>query len=147
MNLSGSIKAQSTLWTLGNYSLFIRPGFRRIGVSSTQFPSGEFNNLSGFMVSAYRSPADFQDAAGNDIDRIVVVYVNWLPNSRTVASVFSDDRRPTRIRAFLSSESNTNNNPARDDGRNGMRRMAHEDGVYTVPPRSVVTVVYDFNVH
>ena len=150
VNQSGSIKAQSNLWTLGNFSLFVRPGFKRVGVTSTDFPGmggQELNHPSGFMVSAFQSPPNFRCFGSNEeIDRVVVVYVNWLNASRTVASVFSDDRRPLRIRAYLTSEGNTNNNPARCDGLNGMRRMAHDNGVYTVPPRSVVTVVYDFAV-
>ena len=144
VNQSGSIKVQSNLWTLGNYSLFVRPGFRRINVASTHFGT-EFNDTNGFMVSAYVSPDGYKDAAGNDVDRIVMVYVNYTNSPRTVAAQFADNRKPTRIRCYLTNERNTNNHPARTDGRNGMRRMEHENGAYSVPAKSVVTIVYDFN--
>ena len=155
MTDSGSAKAQSTLWTLGNYSLFVRPGFERIDVTPNNFPDGtsnptgadtnSLNNLKGLMVTAYKSPPGFVDAFGDPQDRIVLVYVNWLESNRPMAVEFADGRKPTLIRCYVTTEDNTNNHPdGRDEGKQGMRRMAHEDGVYTIPPRSVLTVVYDF---
>lgn len=37
------------MWTLGNFSRFIRPGYRRIG-------SGDYDNLNGLMSSSWISP-------------------------------------------------------------------------------------------
>jgi O-glycosyl hydrolase len=49
----GQIRDSKTLWALGNYSLFIRPGMVRI------FSSADGTNLTsayGLMVSAYKDP-------------------------------------------------------------------------------------------
>lgn len=44
----GTYKATPTLWVLGNYSLFIRPGYRRIMLN--------MNESSSFFGSAWISP-------------------------------------------------------------------------------------------
>ena len=151
MDNSGSVKAQSTMWTLGNYSLFVRPGFTRIDVTPHNFSNynendpQSLNHPRGLMVTAYKSPAGFTDYTGNPLNRIVVVYVNWLDAPRPIAVDFADDRLPKLMRLYVTTEGNSNNHPdGRDEGKMGMRRMAHEDGVYTIPAKSVLTVVYDF---
>ena len=58
----GTVTDNVNLWVLGNYSRFIRPGYRRIGHTTNQSES-----LNKLMGSAYISP---------DGKRIVVVYVN-----------------------------------------------------------------------
>jgi len=60
----GSITTAKTLWALGNYSLFIRPGYQRCDMTGA-------SNLTGLMGSAYIAP---------DKSKLVVVYVN-LNNS------------------------------------------------------------------
>ena len=154
MTNSGTAKSQSNMWTLGNYSLFIRPGFRRINVTPENFfdfnlnDPQTMNHPQGLMVSAYQSPDNFTDYLGNPVNRIVVVYVNWLNQDRLMAVNFTDDRKPTMIRCYVTTEGNTNSHPdGRDEGKMGMRRVAHENGAYTVPRKSVFTVVYDFPVN
>ena len=58
----GTITDNPNLWVLGNYSRFIRPGYKRIDHSTNQAES-----LNKLMGSAYISP---------DGKRVVVVYVN-----------------------------------------------------------------------
>lgn len=55
----GSYQATSTLWVLGNYSRFIRPGYRRISL--------DLNESRSFFGSAWLSPEG---------DRIIAVYTN-----------------------------------------------------------------------
>ena len=55
----GSYQATPTLWVLGNYSRFIRPGYRRISL--------ELNESRSFFGSAWISP---------ESDKIVAVYTN-----------------------------------------------------------------------
>jgi hypothetical protein len=57
---SGTYEATKTLWALGNYSLFVRPGFRRVNLN-IEDPS------ESFFGSAWLSPEQ---------DRLVVVYTN-----------------------------------------------------------------------
>jgi O-Glycosyl hydrolase family 30. len=56
----GNVYANKLLWALGNYSLFIRPGYKRIDVSGA-------DNLNDLVASAYIS---------NNKDKIVIVCVN-----------------------------------------------------------------------
>ncbi|WP_417015454.1 glycoside hydrolase [Alistipes sp.] len=58
-NGEGAWKAAPTLWVLGNYSLFVRPGYHRIALT--------LNESRSFFGSAYASP---------DGKRIVAVYTN-----------------------------------------------------------------------
>ena len=55
----GSYQATPTLWVLGNYSRFIRPGYRRVSL--------ELNESRSFFGSAWISPEN---------DKIVAVYTN-----------------------------------------------------------------------
>lgn len=60
------------LWVLGNYSRFIRPGFKRIDMAIDD------TDLNGLMGSAYLSP---------DGNRIVMVFVNMGSVRRIVPNV------------------------------------------------------------
>ena len=155
---SGSIKAQATLWALGHFSLFVRPGFQRIDISSNHFGTSAppntagstvFNGTKGLMATAYKSPPGFVDPVDGRVDRIVVVYVNWLPSGPTVAVKFVDDehpngKEPIRMRCYQTTERNCNTEM--DLGRMGLRRQHHENGAYTIRGKSMYTVVYDFAV-
>ena len=55
----GTYQPAATLWVLGNYSRFIRPGYRRIGL--------DLNESRSFFGSAWISPEG---------DKIVTVYTN-----------------------------------------------------------------------
>lgn len=59
-NVDKSFKIRKNLWSLGNYSLFVRPGYQRIEMTGA-------DNMSGLMGTAYVSPEN---------DKIVVVLVN-----------------------------------------------------------------------
>ena len=60
LNYTGVITPAKTLWALGNYSLFIRPGYQRCSMTGA-------SNLTGLMGSAYIAP---------DKSKLVVVYIN-----------------------------------------------------------------------
>jgi O-glycosyl hydrolase len=135
---SGSIQSMPTLWALGNYSLFVRPGFKRIGTTNVDTTETDNNNLTKLMATSYKSPAGYTDKNGAAVDRIVTVYVNWTTASHELAAIFTDGRLPVKIRCFRTDAANTNN------GGLGMRFEGHNNGVIVVPPRSVYTVVYDF---
>ncbi|MCL2878697.1 MAG: hypothetical protein FWF29_00495 [Treponema sp.] len=141
---SGSVKPQANLWTLGNYSLFVRPGFTCIDAGAGNI-SG-INTPAGLMVSAYQSPAGYKDYNSDKaVNRIVVVYVNFTNTNYPIAAKFADGRNPKNVLCFVTKQSNTND--LNDLGSKGMglRRAATGDGgVYTVEKQSVLTVVYDF---
>lgn len=56
----GYVSSLKTLWTLGNFSRFIKPGYIRIGMSGC-------DDLGGLMATSYMSP---------DQNEIVSVYIN-----------------------------------------------------------------------
>lgn len=64
----GTVTADKNLWVLGNYSRFIRPGYKRIGVEGG-------DDLNGLMCSAYLSP---------DGKKAVCVLVNMSRAKRNV---------------------------------------------------------------
>jgi O-glycosyl hydrolase len=144
---SGSLKAHATLWAMGNYSLFVRPGFQRIslvgaGVNTNNGDGGVTPaNYTGLMGTAYKSPAGYKDKDGRDIDRVVAVWVNMSTTAYTLASKFGDNRLPRYIRCYRSDSSTTG---GESGGGLGLRKEGHTTGIFTVPPKSVYTVVYDF---
>jgi hypothetical protein len=93
-------------------------------------------NRTGLMGTAYKSPEVYTDSAGNPVDRVVVVWVNWGSAGQQMAAKFDDNRKPRAIRVFKTTASNT--------GSPGMRGVPHDNGVFTVEGRSIYTVVYDF---
>lgn len=118
----GTVSADKNLWVLGNYSRFIRPGYRRIQLDG----ACEMNHLMG---SAYIAP---------DGKRIVAVFVNTAHGNRMISvsmpaeraggmpvgSIGSVDKYVTSASQQLSRSTTAEN----------IQRM-------TIPARSVTTVV------
>ncbi len=73
------------LYTMGNFSKFVRPGFQRVGVSGLQ--------PSGVQVSAYRSPAD---------GAVAIVAINSNTNASPV-SVFISGGAPCEVTPWVTS--------------------------------------------
>lgn len=113
---SGAVMDYPTLWALGNYSLFVRPGFKRIHIEGV-------DDLNGLMGTAYLSPNENQ---------IVAVYVNLGSNSAELQAAFADDSRPMEIKRYLTDETHN------------MSFVSAPGESFTIPPRSIYTVVYDF---
>jgi O-glycosyl hydrolase len=147
----GAVKSQSTLWAMGHYSLFVRPGFQRIGISGSGLTYEDNDNQPlderAVMVTAYKSPPGHRDFVTNrEVKRIVTVYVNMTNATKIVAAQFpSGYGLPIAIRCYVTNEQNTNGR--NDQGRNGMRVMNHTAGIIQIPARSILTAVYDFPVN
>jgi O-glycosyl hydrolase len=115
---SGTYSSTKTLWTLGNYSLFIRPGYHRIALNID-------NGSDSFIGSAYLSPAK---------DKLVTVYTNLTKKNIAVSvHVKGLDKAPSSIKCYTTSE-------AKDLSEENLK-----NDQYTISPRSVVTFVYEFN--
>ncbi|MBR1804471.1 MAG: xylanase [Muribaculaceae bacterium] len=116
----GTIVDSRNLWVLGNYSRFVRPGYRRVELTGA-------SDLNGLMGTAYVSPAG---------DEAVVVYVNMAhaPSQVTLQAAATDGRAITGIKKYTTSESLAlhldSTLPAEYDGRE-----------VEIPARSVVTLV------
>jgi O-glycosyl hydrolase len=109
------------LWVMGNFSRFVRPGMKRIGVS------GPEDDIRGLMRSAYK------DERGR---RIVSVYVNVGEQPQTVTQAVDPGQRNWRLKSLT---------PYVTSDREGDELKAYppvEAGKpFEIPPRSVVTFV------
>ncbi len=81
---AGSLEESKLMWTLGNFSRFIRPGYLRVGLPGV-------DDLHGLMASAYKAPDDSRLVvvavnAGTREERIRL-HVSGLPEGKVVASV------------------------------------------------------------
>ncbi len=113
-----SLFPSKTLWALGNYSRFIRPGARRVGLEGA-------DDLEGLLGSAYRSASRGEVAVvlinrGAAAER-VSLRVHGLPEGRTIRTFTPHVTSDTHDLAELP--------------------PVAADGDFTVPPRSVATLV------
>ncbi len=117
----GTVTDNANLWVLGNYSRFIRPGYRRISHTTNQSES-----LNKLMGSAYVSP---------DGKRIVAVYVNMGSATGVMLNV-DGQSAAKQINLYRTSET---------------ENLKHIAGTYTlgqrimIPKKSVSTFVIDFD--
>ena len=98
---NGFTKTQAPLWGTGHYSLFVRPGFRRIALSGNGIDT---NAYMGLMGTAYVSPTGYQEFNpatgkydGEAIDRVVTVYVNMGTSARRIVADINGDFGDGRI--------------------------------------------------
>ena len=116
----GVVRANKLLWALGNYSLFVRPGYKRIELAGAE-------NLDDFAGMAFKSP---------DGGRIVAVFVNSSFGVGEASLLLPEAyaNRVSKISAF------------RTDANMDMGNLYQKDAKHIVlAPRSITTVVLDFN--
>jgi hypothetical protein len=122
----GSAEDRPTLWALGNYSYFIRPGYRRIGLTGA-------SDLSGLMGTAYLAP---------DSSQIVVVYVNMTHEAKQITTTFQNmpaGLAPVKNRNYVTAQ-----NLNLSKRSNGLPYDGYQaDQALAVPARSVTTAVYE----
>jgi O-glycosyl hydrolase len=121
---SGEVYDRPNLWALGNFSFFVRPGYKRLKVSGA-------DNLGDLMGTAFIAP---------DSSRIVSVYVNLADTAHKVKTAFLNmgDKNVTRNNLYLT---------------NGIYKLYHytvginssysADAQINIPARSVATIVFD----
>jgi O-glycosyl hydrolase len=115
----GTVAANPNLWVLGNYSLFIRPGYQRIAMTGTPV-----DDIDGLMATAFLSP---------DGKRVVAVFVNNAAEVKTVRFNTS----ATSIRKYITDSTHTL------DLDPSLRTQPDSTKVITIPKRSVVTFTFD----
>lgn len=113
--VNGSYWASKNLWVLGNYSLFIRPGYQRIGLTME-------NSTKDFFGTAYISPEQ---------DKLVVVYTNMTNKRAAVNNTFEGLGK-----TVASFQQYTTSN-----AKDLKKEATYNRG--TVPAKSVATFVYD----
>ena len=114
----GTIEIDKNLWALGNYSRFIRPGYRRVQVSGA-------SDLAGLMASGYIPP---------DTSELVIVYVNWSTNQKTVTHTLSNLSNGNTAASMTPYLTNSINNLTKQKAVSGRE-------IFTIPARSIVTMV------
>lgn len=118
----GSVTAHKTLWALGNYSLFIRPGYKRIKLEGA-------DDMSGILGSAYLSP---------DSTKLVAVYINVGKETEQIS---------TDIKVWDGYEVKSRTTYRTSSLIDLMRvanQVSYTDGeLFSIPYRSVITMIYD----
>ena len=118
----GAVESK-TLWALGNYSFFIRPGYIRIGLQGA-------DNLDTLVASAYQAP---------DKSRVVAVFVNSsfeiIPIKMSLLQ--GGNEKVKKVSIYKTGE--------RSDLANMcVPEIFSHDVEYIIPPRSLITIVFDF---
>ena len=110
----GTMESTRNLWVLGNYSLFVRPGYKRVDLSHKE--------TKDFFASAYVSPNN---------NRVVVVVTNFNKNTGMLLNM----KAPEGTKTVYRYTTTANKNMQRD-------QFNVRDDVF-VDPASVTTIVYD----
>ena len=117
----GTITDNSNLWVLGNYSRFIRPGYKRI-----DHITNKEENLNKLLGAAYLSP---------DGKRIVLVYVNMMASQNSVRINIEGQKAAKDINVYRTS--------AKENLKH-IKSSFSLDKLIAIPTKSVVTIVIDF---
>ena len=113
----GTIEATPNLWVLGNYSLFIRPGYTRVALNHQE--------SKNFFGSAWLAP---------DGSSLVVVYTNL--NKEKGVTLDNTTDMPGSLKSVYTYTTSATKNLKR-------ARFNTKDRVF-IDPYSVTTVVYNF---
>lgn len=111
----GTVEANPNLWVLGNYSLFVRPGYKRVDMN--------LNESMNFFGTAYIAP---------DNSKLVIVLTNYDKEK----GVSVDMARPEGAKAVFTYTTTASKNLKQE-------RFNLNDQVF-IDPASVTTIVYHF---
>lgn len=116
---NGAIYPSKTLWAVGNYSRFIRPGMKRVELSLSE-------NTTGVTASAYR----------DDVTKkmvIVIVNTSWDMQKIAVANTTN----PTSVAL-------TNFDMYTTSEQKNMQRQSVSSETLSIEPKSITTLVTDY---
>jgi O-glycosyl hydrolase len=111
-----SLQDSKAMWTLGNFSRFIRPGYRRIDLPGV-------DDLKGLMASAYKS---------QDEKTLVVVAINASEAAQEVSLAVDNLPANKVLGKFKIYVTNAENE---------LQNLGMAKGSYAIPARSTVTLV------
>lgn len=112
-----TLQPTKVLWTLGHFSRFIRPGYRRIGRT-------QFDDLQGLMASVFRSPDD---------RHLVAVIVNAGDAPTRLSVQIENGPRSRSVSAYRVYRTDQHHNLSQSTSRSPI----------LIPARSIVTLVGD----
>ena len=110
----GRLTVDKNLWVLGNYSRFIRPGYKRVAIKGA-------DDLNGLMGSSWLSP---------DEKTLVTVFVNMSQAGKKIGITVADNAIES-MKAYLT------------DKNNSLKFLSSlkDASQMEIPARSVVTIV------
>ena len=111
----GSYAPSLNLWALGNFSRFIRPGFKRIGLETAE--------SRNFFGSAYISP---------DGKSIVAVYSNFSQKPVKINTSIDGGFTASTVHSYTTSTS-----------KSLQEATVTDTGSILLDPQSVTTIVYN----
>lgn len=120
LDTGGEIELNKNLWALGNYSLFIRPGYKRISLDGA-------DDLSGLMGSAYMS---------EDSSKIIEVFVNMGSSSEKITHTFENLPNGKYVKSITPYVTNESYDL-------GYQAEITAEDVYRVKAQSVTTLVVE----
>ena len=115
-----SIQTSKVLWTLGQYSRFIRPHYQRIELAGA-------DDLDGLMATAYKSPDDSE---------LVIVAINASADEQPVDLAINNLPNNHTIQSFRVYQTNQQDDLKQLAGLRPTNKLI-------LPPRSVITLVGD----
>ena len=110
----GRLTVDKNLWVLGNYSRFIRPGYKRVAIKGA-------DDLNGLMGSSWLSP---------DEKTLVTVFVNMSQASKKIGITVPDNTIES-IKTYLTDKNNSLK----------FQSSLNDASDMEIPARSVVTIV------
>ena len=113
----GVARANKLLWALGNFSLFVRPEYKRVDLSG----ASDLDTVAGV---AFISP---------DGKRVVAVFVNSSFEKSDAKIALPDKYKGAKARAFRTDANMNLGNLQVDEGERKFR----------IAPRSITTIVFD----
>ncbi len=120
----GEFTVTKNLWAMGNYSLFVRPGMKRVNIHRNDNLSPE-KICQDVMLSAFTGGKD----------KLVIVAVNYTNQVRTVNPQFKNFKTVKKYRTYVTSAGATNNlTPSAEQKLNGS---------VSLQPRSVTTIIFN----
>ena len=114
----GHLNVDKNLWVLGNYSRFIRPGYKRVAVKGA-------DDLNGLMGSSWLSP---------DEKTLVTVFVNMSQASKKIGIKMADNAIESMKTYLTDKNYSLKYQPSLNDASQ-----------MEIPARSVVTIVAQLN--
>nr|WP_319400758.1 glycoside hydrolase [uncultured Carboxylicivirga sp.] len=122
LKYDGFVRDSKTLWALGNYSRFIRPGAKRIQ-SGFSIPKGDEQQMQSLMFSAYKDESTQQ---------MIIVFVNYSSSSKDIVL--------GSLGTNFNIENNTFTTFTTSENSNLAKGTTNADQ-FSIPARSVVTLV------
>ncbi len=122
LKYDGNYRDSKTLWALGNYSRFVRPGMKRIQAGFS-IPKGDIQTLESVMLSAYKDEASKE---------MVIVFVNYSNVEKHISLGSLGDK--------FSIENNTFDVYVTSETENLTKGQVQADE-FTIPARSIATMV------